>query len=128
MPRRLVLIGYSTFGAVKLAGGLIRRDNQGSATPRSDLWHAGVVYAPSPLWTIDAEWFRLDVKNSSNRATLLTLRTTYFLSKRTAVYATGGHIGNDGAFALSVSSGGPGSAPVAGQSQAGLTTGIRHSF
>lgn len=38
------------------------------------------------------------------------------------------HIANDGAMALSVSSGAPGGNPAAGQSQSAVIAGIRHSF
>jgi predicted porin len=44
------------------------------------------------------------------------------------VYATGGHIANDGTLALGVSNGAAGATPVAGASQTGLAVGIRHSF
>ena len=72
--------------------------------------------------------FKLDYKNSANQATLWALRGTYHLSKRTAVYATAGHISNDGTLALSVSNAATGGAPVAGGSQTGIGVGVRHSF
>lgn len=72
--------------------------------------------------------FRLDFKNSPNKANLLVLRGTHSFSKRTAVNASLGRISNDGTLAVSVSGGAPGSAPVAGASQSGLMLGVRHNF
>lgn len=48
-------------------------------------------------------------------------------SRCTAVYATLGHIGNEGTLAVSASGGQPGSNPAPGGSKPGLTVGIRHS-
>lgn len=125
---RTVLNGYVMFGNLKLAAGVIRRNNEGSATPKSDLWHVGAAYPIAAGWILDGELFRLDFKDSANAATLATARATYQLSKRTAVYATAGHIDNRNTLALSVSSGQGGSAPPAGESQTGVTFGVRHAF
>jgi predicted porin len=126
---RVSVNGYVNLADFRLAAGLIRRDNGASAaTPRSDLWYAGALYGASPLLTIEAEMFRLDFKGNGNRATLVATRVTYSLSRRTAVYATFGHIDNEGLLTLSVSGGAPGSNPPPGTSQIGLATGLRHSF
>ena len=122
------LNGWVKLGDLKLGAGLLRRRNEGSPTPRSDLLFAGAAYALSPRFTIDGEVLRLDFKDSPNRATLAALRGTYHLSKRTAAYVSVGHMRNDGALALSVSSGAAGSAPVPGGSQNGVIFGLRHAF
>ena len=125
---RIVANAYAKFGAVKVAGGLIKRDNEASAaTPKSDLWYVGASYPTGP-WTLEAGVFRLKFKNSSNAANLVTARATYNLSKRTAVYAMAGRIDNNGSLGLALSGGAPGSNPVAGTGQTGIATGIRHSF
>ena len=68
---RTIANAYVKFGALKLAGGLLKRDNEGSATtPRSDLWYAGAAY-PVGLWTFDAELFRLKFKGSDNAANMV---------------------------------------------------------
>lgn len=127
--RRVVLNGYWKTGALKVGGGLIRRDNDGSATtPKSNLFHVGAAYAISPQLSVDGMLATLKFKNSANKATLFALRGTYSLSKRTALYATVGSINNDGTLALSVSGGQPGSNPVAGGSQTAYAVGIRHAF
>ena len=72
--------------------------------------------------------FRLAFKGSGNRATLVATRATYSLSKRTALYATLGHIDNHDLLALSVSGGAAGSNPLPATGQLGIATGLRHSF
>lgn len=126
---RISVNGYVKLGDAKIGGGLIRRDNDASAaTPRSDLWYLGASYLVTPLVTIEGEALQLRFKGSANKSTLVAARATYHLSKRTALYATLGHIDNAGALALSVSGGAPGSSPAAGAAQSALATGIRHSF
>lgn len=125
---RATLNGYIRFGQAKLAAGVIHRNNEASATPKSDLYFIGGSYAFTPVFTLDGEVFRLDTKDSSNDATLLALRGTYSFSKRTAAYVTAGHISNNGTLNLSVSAGAPGSNPAAGASQTGLMVGMRHAF
>lgn len=127
--RHSTVAGWAKWGDFKFGAGVIARRNEASTTtPRSTLAYLGAAYNITPHWVVDGEWFKLDYKNSANQATLLALRTTYHLSKRTAVYATAGHISNDGSLALSVSNAGTGSNPAAGGSQTGLGVGIRHSF
>ncbi len=126
---RVSVNGYAQLAALRLAAGLVRRDNGGSATtPRSDLWYLGALYAATPLLQIDGEAFRLLFKGSDNRATLVAARATYNLSRRTAIYATLGHVANGGRSAQSVSGGAPGSDPMPGAAQSGLAAGVRHSF
>lgn len=126
---RLSVNGYAKVGALKLGGGLIRRDNDASAaTPKSDLWYFGAAYAVSPTTVLDGQLSRLDFDNSANKATLGVIRGTYNLSKRSAVYAQAARIVNRGALALSVSAGGPGSAPAPGASQSAFMLGVRHVF
>jgi predicted porin len=127
--RRVSANGYVKLGEAKVGAGLIRRDNDASATtPRSDLWYLGASYPVTPLFIVDGEVLQLRFKGSANKSTLAAARATYYLSKRTALYAMLGHIDNAGALALSVSGGAPGSSPVAGAAQSGLAAGIRHSF
>ncbi|MFM0606695.1 porin [Paraburkholderia sediminicola] len=109
---RLSADGYFIVGQLKVGGGLLHRNNEGSTTtPKSSLWYLGASYALTPQWFIDGEAFRITFKNSDNKATMGVLRTTYLLSKRTSVYAIGGRIYNGGSLALSVSGGGPGGTP-----------------
>jgi predicted porin len=127
--RRTTLNGFFNLGSVKLAGGIIKRDNEGSATtPRSDLIFVGATYPVTSNFTVDGQLSQLKYDNSANKAQLTVLRGTYSLSKRTALYAALGQIANDGTLAISVSGGAPGSNPAAGASQTGVVAGLRHSF
>ncbi|MES2944216.1 MAG: porin, partial [Pseudomonadota bacterium] len=124
--RRSTLNGYVKVGTVKLAGGLISRNNEGSAaTPRSDLIFFGVSYPVTPSLTLDAQLAQLKFKNSANKAQLALVRGVYSLSRRTALYASLGHISNDGTLAISVSGGASGSNPAAGASQLGILASCR---
>lgn len=118
--------GFIKFGELKVAGGYVRRNNEGSAlTPRSDLPYFGVSYGFSPQLIVDAQVARLDFKNSERAANLMAIRANYWLSKRTTVYAMAGYINNDGASAIALSVGGSASA---GATQKGILTGIKHTF
>lgn len=46
--KRLALGAYALFDRAKLGLGLIRRDNDASTTPKSDLWYAGATYDVTP--------------------------------------------------------------------------------
>ncbi|WAC71376.1 porin [Roseateles sp. SL47] len=127
--RRATVAGWARWDNWKVGGGLINRRNEGSTTtPKSKLWYVGAGYTVNPQILLEAELFKLDYKNSANQATLLAVRATYTLSKRTALYATAGRIDNDGTLALSVSNAASGGTPPAGGSQNGIATGIKHSF
>lgn len=127
---RLIINGWTKVGDVKVGGGLIRRDNQGSATrPDSDLWHIGASMPVSPALTLSTQVVTLRYKNASDfNATLLALRATYAFSKRSKVFAQIGHIKNSKASAVALSGGSPGSNPVAGASQTGINIGMQTSF
>jgi predicted porin len=116
-------------GDNRVGMGWLKRNNEGSsATPKSDLyWIVGVVPVTGPL-VVDGMLSELKYANSANKAVMLSLRGTYALSKRTAVFVSGVHIKNSGASAISASTAQSGSSPLAGQSQNAIQTGIRHSF
>lgn len=127
---RLMVNGYVNLASVKVGGGVIRRNNDGSATrPKSDLWYVAASYPVSPAWTIDGTLAKLNYKNVDNfDSTLLAVRSLYKLSKRTTLYAQIGTIRNDSLTNVSVSGGAPGSNPALGGSQTGTMVGINHRF
>lgn len=128
---RLSLNGYVKFADLKVAGGVIRRNNDGNpAKQKSDLWYVGASYPLTPALTLDGTLAKLSYKNVDNAdSTLLALRALYSLSKRTTLYAQTGWIRNQSQASVSVSSGGAASsAPVAGGSQNGVMLGINHKF
>jgi predicted porin len=127
--RRTTLNGYYKFGSVKLSGGLMTRNNMGSAaTPKSDLVFFGVTYPVTPNFVLDAQLSQLTFKDSSNKAQLAVVRGNYTLASGLVVYAGLGQIANEGTLAISVSAGASGSNPVAGGSQTGIVGGIRYAF
>lgn len=126
---RMQANGYAQLGTVKLGGGLIRRNNEGSAiTPKSDLWHAGASWKALPTLAIEAAFHRIRFERSANGANRSTLRAVYSLSKRTSVYASASRISNRGTLNLSVSAGAPGANPPPGGSQTGTMVGLRSTF
>jgi predicted porin len=123
---RLHLAGYARLGAWKIGAGLLRRDNEGSATtPRSLMTYAGATYRISPALTIDAQVSKLDYRDSANDTRQLLVRGVLELSKRTAIYAAAGRVDNSGIAAVALSAGG---SVGAGLNQTGVITGIKHSF
>jgi predicted porin len=127
--RRVSANGWANFSGVKATAGLVRRDNPAStSSPKSDLWYLGAVVPAGAALTLDGELLRLAFKGSADAATLATVRATYALSRRTALYAMAGRIANAGTLALSVSAGAAGSNPAPGATQSAFAAGVRHSF
>lgn len=127
---RLMVNGYVNLADLKIGGGVIRRNNDGSATrPKSDLWYLAAAYPLSSAWTIDGTVAKLSYKSINNfDSRLLAMRSLYKLSKRTTLYAQIGTIRNDSLTNVSVSGGAPGSNPALGGSQTGTMVGINHAF
>ena len=127
---RLMVNGYVKFSGAKLAGGVIRRSNDGSATkPNSDLWYLGASYPLSATWSIDGTYTKLSYKDIANfDSTLIAVRSLYKTSKSTTLYVQLGKIDNGSLTGVSVSSGATGSNPALGDSQTGLMLGVNHSF
>jgi len=65
---RLSLNGYVLLSKTKMGLGVIRRDNDGSPTPRSDLWYAGLAYDITPAFTLAGQVYYLKYHNSDNKA------------------------------------------------------------
>jgi predicted porin len=130
VDRRLSVNGYVKWGELKVGGGVIDRRNEGDAVkPDSRLWYLGAAWTARPPFTLDGAWMTLRHAGARGYdATLVTLRGTYALSRRSAVYAQAGRISNQGLSALSVSAGAVGSAPAPGQAQNAVNAGLRHSF
>ena len=125
---RTALSGFAKLGAARLGAGVIRRKNEGSATPRSDFWFVGGNY-PLGQWLFDAQYGRIDFKSSADDASVVAARAMYNLSKRTATYLTVGRLMNRGNATFTIDGGVPtGSAPLPGVDQTGFMVGIRHSF
>lgn len=129
---RMLASGYAKLGHVKLGAGWLGRHVEivSPAVPdvRSNLFFVGASYLITPAALIDGEVFRIVNSEQDTRATMTTLRGTYFLSKATAVYLQGSYLWNSARAHYSLSSGGGGTTPAAGAGQLGLMAGIRHLF
>jgi predicted porin len=126
--RRATLNMYAMVGATKIGGGVIDRKKQAAApvnSLESDLYYLGASYPFATALVLDAQAARLDFKDSDDDTTLLAVRLSYSLSKRTAVYGMAGHIKNSGRAAVSLDAGGT---VGVGMSQSGVMLGLRHAF
>lgn len=123
--QRITLNGFVMLSRTKFGAGVIQRKTHTATDVKSNLYYAGVSYPFAGSWVLDAQASRLDVKDSPNDTTLLTARVMYNLSKRTALYATVGHVNNSGTAAIAVDAAG---SVGAGMSQSGIMTGVRHFF
>jgi len=133
---RKMINGFYTVGPATIGAGFERRVNEGapagnaSTTARSDYWWLGATYRVDVI-SYDLQYGSLKYNDSStgNGSRVLAARAMYHLSKRTAVYATAGHIDNQGTSAVSIDGGNiSGSAPAAGGQQSGVMLGMRHFF
>jgi predicted porin len=123
--------GYFRLWDVKIGGGWVGRrvePDTAVASVRSNLFYLGAQYYITPAFAIDGEAYRVLVQQHDTRATLATIRGTYFLSKRTAVYGNIAYLWNSAKARFSVSAGGGGTTPAAGVGQLGAIVGIRHMF
>ncbi|KKB61969.1 membrane protein [Robbsia andropogonis] len=129
---RTQLSAYAKFGKTKLGvGWLNRRVEPGAdtvASVRSNLFFLAAAYNVTPAFIVDGEVYHITNTQHDTRATMGTLRTTYLLSKRTAVYAQASYLANSAKAQYSVSGGGGGTTPAAGTGQTGVMVGMRHSF
>lgn len=122
---RLTIAAYVLHGAAKVGIGLIERSKHAAGDSGSDLYFLGISCPVSDGWVFDSQLSRLDVLRSGDDSTLLVGRATYYLSRRTAWYASLGYLRNAGKAAIAIDAGGTAGA---GMNQAGVMTGMRHSF
>jgi predicted porin len=129
---RTLVSAYATYGGAKVSVGWLGRrvvpDEAGVASVRSNLYFVGASYFVTPAFVVDGEVFRIINAQHDTRATMGTIRSTYFLTKRTAVYAQVSYLGNSTKASYSVSAGGGGTTPAPGMGQTGAMVGIRHAF
>ncbi len=127
---RLVIDAYARIDRWKVSGGIIHRHNDGNAThAESDLCFVAASYPVSSALTIEGTLASLNFQQTNNaNARLLTVRMIKELSKGTRIYAQLGIIQNESQSGLSVSGGGPTSAPSLSDSQVGTMIGISQLF
>jgi predicted porin len=125
---RFTLNAYYQKELLRVGIGWLKRTNDGSATPRSDLYWVSGAVPTSQFSYIDGMIAQIDFKDSPDGARLYTLRGNYLLSKRTVVYLGGAFINNSGTLALAATSTPTATGPLPGGSQSSINLGIRHSF
>jgi len=125
---RLTVNGYLQFGDTQFGAGWLKRDNQGSTTPKSNLYWVVASTPVAKAFTLDGMLAMNKFEDSPNKAVLLTLRGSYALSKRSLVYLSVSAIKNSGTLAAPVSSNPPGTPPLPGGSEQSVMAGIRHVF
>ena len=126
---RTVLNGYFRFGAFQIGSGYMGRMVTTVTGPdvRSNIFYTSASWQATPAFVLDGEVYRAINRAQDARASMVTLRGTYLLSKSTAVYLQSGYLANSAKAQYTVSSGG-GTTPSQGDDQVGLMLGIRHSF
>ncbi|MDR7007425.1 porin [Paraburkholderia strydomiana] len=128
---RLQANGYVNVAGVKLGAGWLGRRVESDAPGgdvHSDLFFIGAQYYVTPAFALDGEAYRVLVEQHNARATMASMRATYFLSKRTAVYGNVAYLWNSAHARYSVSAGGGGTTPAPGVGQLGAIVGMRHTF
>ncbi len=124
--------GYMKLGGLKIGGGWLGRRVETelpmAREVHSNLYYLGADYYATPTLSIDAEGFRITIKEQDARATLATVRATYYLSKATAVYLKAAYIWNSAHARFTASAGGGGTSPAPGVGQLGAMIGIRQLF
>ena len=125
---RFTLGGYFKIKDAKFGVGWIRRDDEGIATPKSNLvWVTGTVPV-TPFFYVDGMVAGIKYDHSANKALVFVLRGEYLLSKRTFLYVTADHIHNYGTLTDAATTITPVPTPPAGGSQLSVIAGIRHTF
>ena len=127
--KRFVRGGYLKLpGGTKLTAGWIQRDNEGSKTPRSNLYWTQAVVPVGSGFFVDGLLGELKYEDSANKALLVNLRGRYVVSKDTTLYLTGAMMNNDGTLALPATASTPAPTPSAGAKQGSVITGILYKF
>lgn len=129
---RIQANAYVKLDRLRISGGWLGRQvdpsNPAVASVRSNLYYLEGQYYVTPAFVVDGGVFRIVNKDHDSRATLATIRTTYLLSKASAIYAQVGDLANSTHAKYSVSAGGGGTTPPAGENQLGIMVGVRHFF
>ncbi|WP_308445124.1 porin [Paraburkholderia flagellata] len=132
---RAVVDGFVKLGNSTIGAGFLHRINHGAQTATvfdatSNYWWIGANYMLRPDIGLDAQFGRITVSSDASGGSVIAARAMYFLSKRTSVYVTAGHVFNERNATYSIDGGvvPPASTPLPGVSQTGAMVGMRHLF
>jgi len=117
----LYRVGVATLGV-----GFTDRRNELAAGPtRVSQYWVGAKAQIAPLWYTAVAYYVADTRNSPDKASMLSLLTTYAFSRRTDVYLHVATTHNSARTNLGVTGF---ATTIAGESQQGVTIGLRHLF
>lgn len=125
---RFTINAYANLGDTKLGMGWLGRKNEGSTTPKSNLYWLVAAKPVSQAVVLDGMAAMIKYQDSPNKAVLLVARATYLLSKRTSLYLSVAAVSNSGNLAAPVSTNPPGTVPYAGSAQQSIMAGVKHTF
>jgi predicted porin len=125
---RFLLGGYFMVHDSRVAVGWVKRDNEGIATPQSNLvWVAATVPVTKKI-SVDGMLGQTAYENSSNKGQAIVLRGVYSLSKQTDLYLSAEHMNNSGDLDFAATNSSPKVPPPAGGSQVSIISGIKVRF
>jgi predicted porin len=125
---RFILGGYVNIDKARVGLGWIKRDDEGIATPKSNLvWLSGTLQVTTAL-SFATELGEIKYEDSPNKAMMIAVHGVYSLSKSTALYLSVEHLKNGGKLAFAASTITPIVDPVPGGQQTSVVAGIRHQF
>ncbi|WP_207390017.1 MULTISPECIES: porin [Phytopseudomonas] len=125
---RFLLGGYFMVRDAKIAAGWVKRDNEGIATPQSNLVWLAAKVPVAKNFSIDGMLGQLKYKGSSDKGQAIVLRGVYSLSKQTDLYVSAEHMSNGGDLSLAATNSSPKVAPPNGDSQISIISGIKYRF
>ena len=116
-------VSYTVGGGLRVHGGYSHADPKASGVPQVNAYDLGVIWEVTPLLIAAFDYVARDQVGTDNDSHFPRLQGTYFLSKRTALYANIVLLKNKGsANQRFLGTGAP------GQTQDIYGVGIRHSF
>ncbi|MDR8105025.1 porin [Burkholderia cenocepacia] len=120
-------LSYQVIPALKLFAGYKWFNSSIPATAaRSDMYYGGFQYRVSPALFVSGATYYTDIASAHQHPIDFGVNASYFLSKRTSLYAAASYVKNSNGSNLGVA--GFGSGVVAGSNQTGVEVGINHKF
>lgn len=124
---RAIVSGYVMLSKTKFGAGYIDRrvKIEGADDLHNRMIFAGISHPFTDALTFDVQVSQMKERPTDGQSILSVARVVYGLSKRTAIYATGGHINNNNNSRNPMDAGG---FAHYGTNQSGFAMGLRHFF